>query len=345
MVIHFFTKGDASVPSSRARIYYLADELGRRGYQTTIRSLGASPEGGAMQPRSFRSFWVYLMELRAIPKADPLVLQRTIYDRWFLLAALVARYAFGRRFFFDIDDATYLHSKWKMIALARAADAVISAGEYVATWARTQNRHVVIIPTGVDLAHIQAVTQNCHRANPEPVIGWVGNGPAHWDNLVFIAPVFKKLMDEGVSFRFTLVGTFGDARIPKLFEFLGDRLRVVDRLPPADVFPEICQFDIGIMPLKPDPWANAKYLKTIEYMACGVAAVASRLGENAHLIDHGKTGMLALTEDEWVEALRFVLTHREDRERMGTAAVAVAANFDIKRNTDRFLQLLTASKG
>lgn len=343
MTIHFFTKGDSSVPSSRARIYYLAETLERRGHHTRITSLGATANGGKNCPPFLHAFRSFLRDLRAIPLAEPLVLQRTIYDRAFLVAALVARYVFGRRFFFDIDDATYLHSPWKMIALARAADAVICGGEYVAAWARRHNRHAVVIPTGIQLAEIQAATRGIVRTNPEPVIGWVGNGPTHWENLVFIAPVLQRLAAAGIPFRFTLIGSFGDQRISDLFTFLGERVRVVDRLPPAEVFPEIARFDIGIMPLVPDPWANAKYLKTIEYMACGVPPVSSRLGENASLITHGQNGMLALTPAEWEEALRHLLTHPEDREQMGRVALTAAESFDVQKNADRFLALLQAS--
>lgn len=340
MTIHFFTKGDASIPSVRTRVNYLAEELERLGYQTTIHPLGATADGGQSASLHLGMFWKYLSDLRAIPPSDPLILQRTIYNKYFLLAALVARTFYGRRFIFDIDDAVYLHSKWKTLALARTAEAMICAGEYVATWARQQNRHVRIIPTGIKYETIIPFRKDYTHVNPEPVIGWVGNGPAHWPNLTFLAPVLQRLTNEHVAFRFTLVGAMGDARIPELFSFLGDRLRIVDRLPPDAVFQEIRTFDIGVMPLREDPWANAKYLKTIEYMACAVPPVASRLGENASIITQGINGMTALTENEWYDVLRDLLAQPEKRQQMGEAATKEAAKYAISKNAERFIALL-----
>lgn len=340
MTIHFFTKGDASVPSSRTRVYYLAEELKRRGYQTTIHSLNASADGGVATRPSFRTFLKYTNTLRLIKKMDTVVLQRTIYDRSFFLAAVVARVFFNRRFFFDIDDAIYLHSKWKTIILTLTASTVICAGEYVATWAKKYNTHVVIIPTGINLSRIKEIIKPIHRSNPEPVIGWVGNGPAHFDNLTFLAPILQRLVRNNIPFRFILIGSYGDKRIEETFAGLGDRLRIIERLAPEDVYQHICQFDIGVMPLRPDPWTHAKYLKTVEYMACEVTPVASRFGENARIIQNGKNGLLALTTDEWYDALLFLIQHPEERKRMSSTASLDASEFDIKRNAERFLAII-----
>jgi glycosyltransferase involved in cell wall biosynthesis len=63
-------------------------------------------------------------------------------------------------------------------------------------------------------------------------------------------------------------------------------------------------FDVGIMPLPDTPWAKGKCgYKLIQYMACGVPVVASDIGANKDIIDHGRHGFLTATLKQWYEAI------------------------------------------
>lgn len=58
------------------------------------------------------------------------------------------------------------------------------------------------------------------------------------------------------------------------------------------------------MPLKDAPFERGKCgYKLIQYMACGIPVIASPVGVNKEIVDHGKNGFLASNEDEWMEAL------------------------------------------
>lgn len=51
----------------------------------------------------------------------------------------------------------------------------------------------------------------------------------------------------------------------------------------------IQKFDIGIMPLSDSLWERGKCgYKLIQYMACGVLVVASAVGVNKQIIQHGE---------------------------------------------------------
>jgi len=51
---------------------------------------------------------------------------------------------------------------------------------------------------------------------------------------------------------------------------------------------DLLQFDIGIMPLSDDVWTRGKGgFKALQYMALGIPAVASPVGVNTEIIDHG----------------------------------------------------------
>jgi glycosyltransferase involved in cell wall biosynthesis len=55
-------------------------------------------------------------------------------------------------------------------------------------------------------------------------------------------------------------------------------------------------------------------------MAAGLPVVANPVGVHASLVQHGETGFLATTTDEWIEAIRTLATNPELRRRMGTLA-------------------------
>lgn len=79
-------------------------------------------------------------------------------------------------------------------------------------------------------------------------------------------------------------------------------------------------FDVGIMPLPDEPWERGKCgLKLIHYMACRLPTVASPVGVNRQIVEHGVTGFLASTTSEWVEALRTLRESCELRKKMGRA--------------------------
>ena len=74
------------------------------------------------------------------------------------------------------------------------------------------------------------------------------------------------------------------------------------------------------MPLPDDPWSRGKCgYKLIQYMACGLPVVASPIGVNREIVEHGVNGFLAETPEEWEQALRTLLADPQLRERMGRA--------------------------
>jgi glycosyltransferase involved in cell wall biosynthesis len=78
--------------------------------------------------------------------------------------------------------------------------------------------------------------------------------------------------------------------------------------------------DIGIMPLTDTPWARGKCgYKLIQYMACGLPVIASPVGVNTEIVEHGVNGFLATTDADWREALVMLLRDPDLRNRMGAA--------------------------
>ncbi|KLU62673.1 D-inositol-3-phosphate glycosyltransferase [Peptococcaceae bacterium CEB3] len=81
--------------------------------------------------------------------------------------------------------------------------------------------------------------------------------------------------------------------------------------------------DIGVMPLPDLDWERGKCgLKIIQYMGCSLPVVASPVGVNSEIVEHGVNGYLATNKEEWYRYLSRLLADSELRSRMGRAGRA-----------------------
>lgn len=220
----------------------------------------------------------------------------------------------------DYDDAVFhrydLHSKtpvrWllgKKIDRVMAGSAMVIAGNaYLAERARSAGAPgVQIVPTVLDIVNYSARPQETDHGSRR--VGWIGV-PSTWS--AYMAPMMPLLgsVAQAHGARLTAVGAGLAAEPHPLLDNLAwsEETEVT----------RIQEMDIGIMPLTDTPWARGKCgYKLIQYMACGLPVVASPVGVNADLVEHGVSGFLASTDEEWREALGILLSDRELRRRMG----------------------------
>ena len=184
---------------------------------------------------------------------------------------------------------------------------VIAGNEYLADRARAAGaQRIEIIPTVVDIERYQPAAK---RAGGALVVGWIGT-PMTSLYLQPLMPVFGRLhRDLGV--RFVAVGA-------RAADFAGTPVEAWPWSEATEVS-SIQQFDIGIMPLEDSPWERGKCgYKLIQYMACGLPVVASPVGVNREIVEHGKSGFLAEGMADWEQLLRYVLImEAPERRAMG----------------------------
>ncbi|MBI4353613.1 MAG: glycosyltransferase family 4 protein, partial [Candidatus Omnitrophica bacterium] len=103
---------------------------------------------------------------------------------------------------------------------------------------------------------------------------------------------------------------------------------------------EFQRCDIGIYPLLDDEWSKGKCgFKALQFMACGVPVVASRVGMNCELISHGANGFLASSIPEWAAALEALLDDQAMRRRLGEAGRAtVESRYSLTVNAPTFVR-------
>jgi glycosyltransferase involved in cell wall biosynthesis len=227
----------------------------------------------------------------------------------------------GIPYVYDFDDAIFhqydCHPnpwvRWlfseKIRAIIREASDVIAGNEYLAGYAREVNERVTLLPTAVDTQRYTVRPDEPVASQNRPlVVGWIGSPST--------APFVAQQRDALAAFcsdhhaRVVLVGS-GSITLPGV---------------PVEIRPwreetevrDIQEFDIGIMPLPDTPWTRGKSgFKLIQYMACGLPVIASPVGVNATIVDHGQGGFLASDHQEWRAALEALAVDPKLRARLG----------------------------
>ncbi len=223
------------------------------------------------------------------------------------------------------------------------AHVVIAGNAFLADYAKRFNPEVVIIPTTIDTDfHKPTLTSSASVNGPvtippsdkKIVIGWSGSISTikHFEMAV---PVLKKIQERYPGK--TEIHVIGQG------SYSHPELEVISKNWSAATEVENLQaFDIGIMPLPDDEWVKGKCgLKGLSYMACGVATVMSPVGVNTDIIQAHTNGLLASTDDEWFDALSYLIENPAIRERLGAAGrQTVVEKYSVEANKHKYLGIL-----
>lgn len=338
MTIHFYTFSNKQGGSSRQRAFRISDELRLRGLSTVIHTPPVVDIARTPWPGKFGLIAEILCSLPSIQKDDIVFLQRAIYSKYFFVIMVVFLSLFRRKMIFDIDDPLYLHSFTKTKVFTQMAHAVIACTHGEAEWVKTYNKNVTCIHIALSMSDYEKFTKSYETESSPVTIGWIGTGPEHVRNLELLVPVLQRLAAKNIpAFKFVLIGALANRNVYALFESIpGLNVEFIDTLEwtnPESAPREIQKFDIGVLPHRSEgEWNKAKTsFKILEYMACGVATIVSSFGEMPYIIEDGVHGLVAASEDEWVEKLEFLISDRTLRARLGRAGqerVRDAYSFD-----------------
>lgn len=245
---------------------------------------------------------------------------------------------------YDFDDAIWLGdtsaaNRWirrlkapsKVDEIIELATTTTVGNEYLRTHALDFTTRVEVLPTTLDVDRYRPAGERPRRDRLR--IGWSGS-PSTSKHLETITPALRRLVNE----------------LPVELVVIGDPDFELPGAPHVEVRPwsrereidDVRSFDIGLMPLPDDEWSRGKCgFKALLYMALGVPTVASPVGVNSTIITSGENGLLATTEDQWVEAVGLLVDSARERERLGRSGrETVVEHYSGQRWAPRFLRVL-----
>lgn len=246
---------------------------------------------------------------------------------------------------FDFDDAVYLPNvseanrgvSWlknpaKTARITSWSTITTVGNAHLAEYATAFSDRVRVLPTTLDVEAYQSPART--RSADAPLrIGWSGS-PTTAEHLGSIGHALRRVLKElpaaldvvGAP-RFTLDGAANVAARPWRRE---------------TEIEDVGRFDIGLMPLPDDEWSRGKCgFKALLYMALGVPAIVSPVGVNAEIVEDGVNGLVASTEDEWVDAITRLAKDPALCDRLAAEGRrTVVERYSGQRWAPRFLEVL-----
>ena len=320
MKVLFLTQTSVLGPSSRYRVYQLLPWLQKLGISGEVspamddalyQSLYLNSNGRASSRRTaFSVAWRRRrVDLERVADFDAVFVQKGAFPG--LYSGFERKMAARKPLVFDFDDAIWLprvggsrvlralHRESTVQDVLRSAAAVIAGNDFLAGYAARFNRNVTVIPSSLDVAAYP-------RASNSQVVGWIGSRTT-LPYLKHLQPVFASL---GVKLR--VIASGDPTQLGFAVEFRPWQLETE--------MDEVSHIGIGLAPLPDTPWERGKCgVKLLQYMACGIPVVASPVGANNRIVNHGVNGFLARDVGEWTTLLRTLIADPKLRQQLGAA--------------------------
>lgn len=356
----------APLPSRVFSIFYVSGEADTPGHLYRVaRHVEAARMNGVPAE------WVRHEELASRPELtsrnDVMILWRTPWSPA-LEAAIARMHAQGKKVVFDIDDLMIepdladtkvidgIRSNAHPEAAVRelfasvrramlAADVCMASTQELAYHMRWAGKTTHVLPNGFDdqtLALSRHSIRQWRSARPDDLlrIGYAGGSRTHQRDLGLAIEAIARVLRENERCRLVLFQTASGMRLVDVEEYpamagLEDRIewrpfQTLETLPC-----EIARFDINIAPLEfGNPFCEAKSeLKFFEAALVDVPTIASPTGPFRRAIEHGATGFLAASADDWYHCLSTLVADDALRARVGSAAFlrAMAAYGPLQR--------------
>jgi glycosyltransferase involved in cell wall biosynthesis/SAM-dependent methyltransferase len=318
--------------------------------------------------------------LEEVKDFDVLVIWRTSWDES-LARAVEAMQAAGRTVVFDCDDLMtepnlaqtgiidgirtqnlteagvqghYARIRQTMLA----ADICFASTQQLAFHMRSANKATFVLPNGFD-QHAHDLSRRsgrnwraCHDGLIR--IGYASGSRTHQRDLGLAIEAIARVLREHPECRLVLFRT-PDAAIPltDVEEYpplsgLEQQIEWRPLQPLMNLPTEMARFDINLAPLEVgNPFCEAKSeLKFFDAALVDVPTIASPTEPFRRAIDHGRTGFLATSGDDWYVYITRLVQDPALRERLGRNAYAAAlAAFGPRQRALKFGRVIEHLRG
>jgi L-malate glycosyltransferase len=288
-----------------------------------------------------RAYGQFLPKLRHVDEYDAVLVNR---EATLIGPAIVERWVTrrGTPLIYLLDDPLYIPYRspangWlsylkfvgKVKTLCRSSAVVLANSPSHCAFARRYNANVWQIPSLVDGDLYTGWEPRPRTAGDRVRVGWSGS-PSTISNLQVIRrPLHALSAREDIELVMIGASEFGLPEVPHTRIQWRAETEVED----------LRRLDVGLVPVALTKWAPHKFfLKLIQYMALGIAPVATPLGSNATVITDGETGFLARDNAEWQCLVGRLVGDTELRDQIGRRAAAVAhERFTLQSNAEKIV--------
>lgn len=299
--------GSTATASSRVRGYWIAEELDAKGYPCRI--VNASGRTSLLKS---------LIELL---RADIIIFQKC-YSRWDLYLQKIA-ICLGKKTILDIDDKySRIDSQVTLANISQMMQRsfAVSAGcQELVRFAKQYNKNTILLASSIRLKNYTVAEKHKQQ---NIIIGWIGNGNHYYQDLIEILLEPLTILATKQNITFKIVGACSRKELYQSFEGIkGLEVHFIDEIDwssSKQLASVISDIDVGVYPLLDTDFNLYKCaFKALEYMAMEIPVVASPVGANCDVINHGHDGFLASNNEEWLESLSLLITDPSKRKQMG----------------------------
>lgn len=275
-------------------------------------------------------------------RADVVVVQRAIfrYDTPPVLETALKWWqrSRGRWLVLNLDDALYTVRPAAYHRRILLADLVSTGSRDIAAFVESLGRPAFCYPGALRVSRYEVKQVDLNNVKGDVIVGWAGTQPD--EDLSQLESVLAELCRLRPRVVIRVV-----SRHP--FAFTDQAVRQEWQPWSADQqYGYLAAFDVGIMPLRDSPYNRAKEsYKLKEYMASGLAVLASPVGHNTRTIENGADGLLAADDQEWLAVLLRLIDSPDERRLLGQHARQTALRRWDTAALDPYVQHLEALIG
>lgn len=230
-----------------------------------------------------------------------------------------------------------VRSRSKVSLICRWSHKISCGNEYLSEYALQFNKNVIVNPTTIDTELLHNPQHySIDKVKSRVVIGWTGSHST-LKYLYQLEDILQQIQMEHDHVDLLVIAN----KPPQIklerviFRNWSKQTEITDLL----------ESDIGIMPLPNDAWTRGKCgFKALQYMALEIPPIASAVGVNKKILQHGKNGFLCETNNEWSNVLKELIRDESLRKAIGSSArKTVISHYSVLSNSSNFLSLFGAT--
>lgn len=211
-----------------------------------------------------------------------------------------------------------------------AADLIVVSTPFLLDYYSSKYPNVVMVRNGVNMEQFTPMKHKTSR----PTLGWTGSIAFRNNDLEQLREWLPDFLEEHDLY-FHHAGAAGDISFADVTGINPTRLRTSPIVPITE-YANGFKFDIGLVPLNPIPFNEAKSnIKGLEYAASGIPFIASDTGEYRLLAEDG-VGILATTPDDWRSAAETLLDRHQRQQYSIRGVEVVRANWSIEARANEW---------